>query len=240
MFIFHCHASHAGLFPTFASFAGAIDSASLFYFADLMYFCLSLSLAEHNRSQRDFTTMVLSLAPTSLADLARDAAAGDIVNEYLDARGIKTPATLALLSRDEDNLDLTLIQPLLQGWPRPDGTTITVREQDKPIAKAVLLHMWMMAKQVWEATQHAAMPKATPTQSTSSTAASTPAEDKVPKALAPGRWTALVQEYQSQQIGGQDRVFPVQELYWGQKLSSPGSYTSMRPARTIPQCCWGS
>ena len=205
-----------------------------------MYFCLSLSLAEHNRSQRDFTTMVLSLAPTSLADLARDAAAGDIVNEYLDARGIKTPATLALLSRDEDNLDLTLIQPLLQGWPRPDGTTITVREQDKPIAKAVLLHMWMMAKQVWEATQHAAMPKATPTQSTSSTAASTPAEDKVPKALAPGRWTALVQEYQSQQIGGQDRVFPVQELYWGQKLSSPGSYTSMRPARTIPQCCWGS
>ena len=28
---FHGHASHAGLFPMFASFEGAIDSASLFY-----------------------------------------------------------------------------------------------------------------------------------------------------------------------------------------------------------------
>lgn len=156
--------------------------------------------------------MVLSRTATSLADIAREAAAGDAVNEYLDARGIKTPATLALLSRDEENLDLTLIQPLLQGWPRADGTAITVSEQDKPIAKAVLLHMWMMAKQAWEASQQAILPKTTPTPGTSSTVATAPAEDKVPKALAPGRWTSMVQDYQSQQIGGQDRVFPVQEL----------------------------
>ena len=41
--------------------------------------------------------MVLSLAPVSLADIARDAAAGAVINEYLELRGIKTPATLALL-----------------------------------------------------------------------------------------------------------------------------------------------
>ena len=45
--------------------------------------------------------MVLSLSPVSLADIARDAAAGAVINEYLELRGIKTPATLALLSRDE-------------------------------------------------------------------------------------------------------------------------------------------
>ena len=166
----------------------------------------------HRRKHRLSATMVLSLAPTSLAQISRDAAAGDVINEYLDIRGIKTPATLALLSRDEAHLEQTLIQPLLQGWPRADGTAITVPDKDKPIAKAVLLHMWMMARQSWEATQLAAQAKTAPPPSTPSNAATAPTEDKVPRSLAPGRWTSLVQDYQSQQIDGQDRVFPVQEL----------------------------
>mgnify|MGYP000008266181 FL=1 len=156
--------------------------------------------------------MVLSLAPVSLADIARDAAAGAVINEYLELRGIKTPATLALLSRDEDSLEQTLIQPLLQGWSRDDGTVLKVPENDKPIAKAVLLHMWMMAKQAWEAAQIAATPKpATPANSSTGSPA-TSTEDKIPKTLAPGRCASLVQDFQTQQIDGQDRVFPVQEL----------------------------
>ena len=156
--------------------------------------------------------MVLSLAPVSLADIARDAAAGAVINEYLELRGIKTPATLALLSRDEDSLEQTLIQPLLQGWSRDDGTVLKVPENDKPIAKAVLLHMWMMAKQAWEAAQIAAKPKpATPANSSTGSPA-TSTEDKIPKTLAPGRWASLVQDFQTQQIDGQDRVFPAQEL----------------------------
>ena len=48
---------------------------------------------------------------------------------------------------------------------------------------------------------------------TSATTVSTPtSDDKVPKTLAPGRWTQLINAYQSQQIGGMDRIFPVQEL----------------------------
>ena len=81
------------------------------------------------------TNMVLSLTPLSLADITRDAAAGPALVEYLELRGIKTPATLALLSMDEEGLDRTLIQPLLQGWQREDGTTISISETDKPIAK---------------------------------------------------------------------------------------------------------
>ena len=154
--------------------------------------------------------MVLSLAPVSLADIARDAAAGAVINEYLELRGIKTPATLALLSRDEDSLEQTLIQSLLHGWARDDGTVLKVPENDQPIAKAVLLHMWMMAKQAWEAAQIAAKPKPATPASTGSPATST--EDKIPKTLAPGRWASLIQNFQSQQIDGQDRVFPVQEL----------------------------
>ena len=106
--------------------------------------------------------MVLSLAPVSLADITRDAAAGPALTEYLEARGIRTPATLALLSKNEEGLDQTLIQPLLQGWTKGDGSVITIPETDKPIAKATLLHMWMMAKQSWEQAQIAAQPKAPP------------------------------------------------------------------------------
>ena len=59
----------------------------------------------------------------SLQDIARDAAAGATIVEYMELRGIKTSATLALLSKDEHDLETTLVQPLLQGWQRADGTT---------------------------------------------------------------------------------------------------------------------
>jgi len=156
--------------------------------------------------------MVLSLTPLSLADIARDAAAGGPIIEYLELRGIKTPATLALLSKDESSLEQTLIQPLMQGWSKPDGGMLTIPENEKPIAKAILLHMWLLAKQSWEATHAAMQPKPAAPSTTAASNSATATEDKVPKNLAPGQWSALLQDYQSQQIGGQDRVFPVQEL----------------------------
>ena len=132
--------------------------------------------------------------------------------EYLEIRGIRTPATLALLNKDEDGLDRTLIQPLLQGWPREDGTIISIPDTDKPIAKATLIHMWMMAKQSWEQAQVAAQPRPPSPPATAPGTTTAAAEDKIAKTLAPGRWAALVQDYQFQQIGGEDRIFPVLEL----------------------------
>ena len=155
-----------------------------------------------------------SLTMPSLQDLANDAAAGPTLQEYLESRSIKTSATLALLASDEESLDRTLVQPLFQGWAKADGTTLTVPENEKPIAKAMLLHMWQLARQAWNKTLAATTPQAPMNPPTTpATSASTPtSDDKVPKTLAPGRWTQLINAYQSQQIGGMDRIFPVQEL----------------------------
>ena len=157
--------------------------------------------------------MDVSVAPKSLRDIAHDAAAGEVICEYMEARGIKTAATLALLSKDEAALETTLIEPLLQGWRRADGTVLTVAESDKPIARAVLMHMWMLSQQDYWNTSQAAM-KALPTQQTSSSTApsSSSSDDKVPKSLAPGKWAKMLHEYQTQQIDHEDRVFPVQEV----------------------------
>eukprot|EP00435_Cladocopium_sp_Y103_P035752 s1402_g9.t1 len=148
----------------------------------------------------------------SLSDIARDAAASQNIVEYLECRGLKTAATLALLCKDEEGLEKTLIAPLMQGWPKADGTTLTVPDSDKPIARAVILHMWMLSRQQWSAAQVAMQPPAPQPSSQTTSSTSTSSEDKIPKTLPPGKWSALIQEYQSKQVDGEDRIFPTQEL----------------------------
>ena len=152
-------------------------------------------------------------AMPSLQDIAADAAAGPTLIDYLTLRAIRTPATLALLANNEDALEKTLIQPLFQGWAKPDGSTLEIPDSEKPIAKAMLLHMWQLSKQCWMKTMAAATPPTSPTLTTGTSAASaSPADEKVPKTLASGKWTQMLTAYQSQQLGGRDRVFPVNEL----------------------------
>ena len=154
-----------------------------------------------------------SMRQPTLADIIQEAAAGPHIQEYLQARGIRTTATLALLSKDEDGVDRTLVQPLLQGWLKDDGSKIEVPANEHPIVKAIMLHMWMVAKHSMQtALAQSAQPlqaAPTPTPAGSSTAAT---EDKVPKSLAPGRWKTLIDAYQKQQLDGLDRIFPTQEL----------------------------
>lgn len=124
-------------------------------------------------------------------------------------------SNLAFLSKDEEALDSPLVQTLLQGWKRPDGTNLTIPDSDKPIAKVVIFHvLWMLAQQNYWAVSQAAMRPITPTTSTSPAAM----EDKIPKNLAPGRWAKLLQEFQSQQIGNEDRIFPVRELLGAESI----------------------
>ena len=68
--------------------------------------------------------MVTSVGQPTLHDFAKDAAAGSTIVAYLDARGIKAAGTLALVGRDEDELDRVLIQPLLHGWKLCDDGTV--------------------------------------------------------------------------------------------------------------------
>lgn len=162
--------------------------------------------------------MVTTQAPSGLPtidDLASDAAAGQSVRDYLSDRGVATVATLALLAKDEATLERVLIQPLQSSWRRSDGATITIAANEQPIVAAILTHMWQAATAAWE--RHLQQSKAAVTASPGTTSTSTastpsPADDKAPKTLAPGRWTSLLRDYQSQQVGGLDRIFPTQEL----------------------------
>lgn len=56
-------------------------------------------------------------------------------------RGIRTSATLALMATEADQLQRVVIDPLLSGWKKGDGSLISIPEIEKPIATAILCHM---------------------------------------------------------------------------------------------------
>ena len=90
--------------------------------------------------------------PMSLEDVADTAAAGQHVRDYLEARGIRTTAMLALLARTEDQLETTLALPLFNGWKTTDGRTLRVPPEEQPIAQAILVHMWSLCRRKWLST----------------------------------------------------------------------------------------
>ena len=156
----------------------------------------------------------------ALEDLFVEAAAGDVIRSYFADRAIKTTATLALLAKDEEHLSSVLITPLMSGWEKQDGSRISLAEAEKPIAEAILKHLWNEANSSWQAQmtlRHA--PPVTSVPGAISLAAANPvAEEKIPRQLPPGVWANLLHEYQSQQIGGVDRIFPVNELLGTDKI----------------------
>lgn len=139
-----------------------------------------------------------------LEDLANEAAAGTDLRRYLDQRGIKAVATLALLAASEAELDQKLVEPLLAGWKVSDTEIIRLPIDEHPIARAILLHMWMLARQSWQITLQTSAPSATPSATPPVTApsTSTAAADKVPKTLPAGVWVSLVKAYNSIQLNG--------------------------------------
>ena len=148
----------------------------------------------------------------SLDDLADEAAASSTVRSYLKLRGIVTVGTLALVAADESQLQKVLIDPLLSGWK--DGTTVTsVPDGEKPIAQAMLLHLWSLARSQWQrsASNHMNTPVAQPAAGTASSPAESK-EEKIPKTLPNGVWGSLLSKYNGAQLHGRDRQFPVKEL----------------------------
>ena len=151
-----------------------------------------MSVALH---PRDFqcielqSATVQSMRQPTLTDIMTEAAAGPRIQEYLAERGIRTTATLALLSKDEDGVDRTPVQPLLQGWPKADGSKIEVPAAEHPIVKAIMLHMWMVAKRSMQAAMaQSAQPIAPASTPSTAGSSSTAAEDKVPKTMPDTPW----------------------------------------------------
>lgn len=118
---------------------------------------------------------------------------------------------MALLAKDEAALERVLIQPLMSGWRCTDGAELRLAEAEKPIAGAILKHMWALCNKEWttQQTPDTASPAAGTTPPSSAKSGS---DEKVPKQLPPGVWAQLINAYKPQQIQGQDRTFPIQEV----------------------------
>ena len=159
----------------------------------------------------------------SIDELADEAGAGPDIRKYLHSRGIAAVPTLALTAKTEDELEKILLAPLFSGWS--DGTVnIKLSTQEQPIAKAIVTHMWALARQWWNKTMTAApaaplaAPATTPTAAVTSAASGSGSDTKVPRTLPPGIWNSLVKNYQSIQLEGRDRVFPVTELIGAESI----------------------
>ena len=148
----------------------------------------------------------------TLEDIADEAAAGKELRRYFEARGIKAVATLALIAASEDDFNKMLVEPLLAGWKLPEGDVIRLPPDEHPIAKAIMTHMWMLAKQSWQSSIMAATPATVPSTSAPLAGSTSSATEKVPKTLPAGAWQTLVRAYNTTQLHGRDRSFPVEEL----------------------------
>ena len=161
------------------------------------------------------TSAMVVATSLSIADLATAAGAGSEVTRYLELRGIKAVATLALMAEDDDGFQRKILQPLLSGFQK-GSETVSLEDGEKAIAEAVLRHMWQEARMWWaqrQASMSITAPVATPGQTTgtapaSGSGAAPTTADKVPKTLPAGVWSQQVNKYNSEKLRGRDRSFP--------------------------------
>lgn len=158
-----------------------------------------------------------------LADLAASAGAGQAITDYLEARGIRTTPTLALIAQDRDTFISQIVRPLLDGYQK--GTVrIVLDEDEKPIAQAVMEHMWREAQIQWERRRATApvasgIPAAVPgTTSPSQSAGSVPATEKIPKQLPPQVWQKQIARYNGISVDGRPRKFPEKEVLGAEQV----------------------
>ena len=82
-----------------------------------------------------------------MEELAKQAGAGSVVQNYLTARGVLSVGTLSMLARDDDDFEATIVGPLLRGFETDQGK-LELEAAEKPIAKAVLLYMFHLARKL--------------------------------------------------------------------------------------------
>ena len=168
-------------------------------------FCARVALVRGLMSQVSCGTM---------DELARQAGAGDTVRAYLQARGILSVGTLAMVARDDASYESTIIEPLLRGFPT-DGGMLELPEVEQPIAKAVLLYMWNLAREARAAAitpSPSSAPSGPPASNSSTTGSSRSAEEKAPKTLPPKVWQEAVAKYNAVCVGGIPWEFPIKKL----------------------------
>ncbi|CAJ1442579.1 unnamed protein product [Effrenium voratum] len=152
----------------------------------------------------------------TLAELSHVAGAGRDITSYLEARGIRTIAALALIANDDAGLEKNLLAPLLNGW-KSGQNEIVIPDLEQPLAKAILTHMWTEANLWWQHRQRrltlaTSTPSATAPSGNASTSAASASDDRPPRTLPLGIWAAQIKRYNEVEVGGRTRQFPEREL----------------------------
>ncbi|CAE7654513.1 Dnmt3b [Symbiodinium sp. CCMP2592] len=147
---------------------------------------------------------------------------GSVVRDYLAARGVLSVGTLSMLARDDEDFRTTIIEPLIRGFDTGHGV-LELDEVEKPIARAVLLYMFHLAREARAAAATTSTPTPTGPSVTSSlgtVSAKATNEDRAPKTLPPKVWSDAVAKYNSVCIAGVPREFPVQKLVGAESVLS--------------------
>ena len=156
----------------------------------------------------------------TMEELAAQAGAGQVVKDYLAARGILSVGTLSLVARDDDSFVERIVRPLNQGFDTAQGR-LELSEAEKPIAEAVLLYMYHLARDARTAALQTPAPGASgPASSTPSqpSTTKTSTEDRAPKTLPPKVWQEAVAKYNAVCTGGVPREFPVKKLVGAESI----------------------
>ena len=164
---------------------------------------------------------MLQASSGTMDEIARQAGAGDTVRAYLEARGILSVGTLAMVARDEASYETTIIEPLLRGFSTDSGK-LELPEVEQPIARAVLLYMWNLAREARAAASApspSSAPSGPPASSPTTAGASRTSDEKAPKTLPPKVWQEAVAKYNRMRRGRPPRV-PHQEVGGSRKRFS--------------------
>ena len=157
------------------------------------------------------------LSGDSMDALASQAGAGSTVRAYLEARGVTSVGTLAMTAKDEDGYETAIIQPLLAGFDTAAGR-LELSTDEQPIARAVLLYMFSLAKESRQASASAAAPATRAPSSSPVASDGKSASEKAPRTLPPKVWTDAVNRYNEVTVAGCKREFPIKRLIGAESI----------------------
>ena len=128
--------------------------------------------------------------------------------------GLTRPGTLALVATAEPDFERHVVAPLLAGYTK-NGTCHKVEQEEAPVARAMLLHMWLEARKDWKETLLPS-PAAAPVATHSVAAQPAPADDKPPKTFP--QWAKQIEAYNSKLLGAKRRRFPGMQLAGAEQI----------------------
>ena len=152
---------------------------------------------------------------SDLVQMADEAGIDQTILDYLKARKAMSIGVLGAMARTWDEVDKTLVQPLLDGYEH-DGVTHKVDQKDAALAKAQIRFLWKKSHDSLDGTPAPTSNTATPPSSGTNAASS----KQPPKEIPPDILRELLAKYEDQQIDGIRREFPQRMLLGADKVLS--------------------